>query len=58
VSAILEYHDPRAATTQARQAPHDPRSAAGPETRHDERRTPPGDEARRAGGLARDDARE
>lgn len=57
MSAILEYHDPRAAT-QARQAPHDPRSAAGPESRHDERRTPPGDEARRAGGLARNDARE
>lgn len=60
VSAILEYSDPRAPPPHASSRPpqHDPRYSAGPEMRHEERRTSPGNGSRRSSAVKRDDARD
>jgi hypothetical protein len=58
VSSILEYSEPGPQQQQqppSRQPQHDPRYSAGPEMRHEERRTPPEEDSRR---VKRDDARD
>jgi hypothetical protein len=59
VSSILEYGDSRAQPQPPlRQPQHDPRYSAGPEMRHEERRTPPDEHSRRGSAVRRDDVRD